>query len=191
MAATETGNWVQHSTNPASATLSSITNPNATVSGLNTVGIYRFTWSSLGCADTMQITLNNTSTSSQSKSICQGQSFNGHNTAGVYIDTFQNKVGCDSIVTLNLAILNNSTSTIARTICQGESFLGRSMSGTFVDKFVSANGCDSLRTLVLNVNPIHNPIINKSICEGSLLWVRRQRALTPLIIKIVLAVIVQ
>ena len=166
MAATETGNWVQHSTNPASATLSSITNPNATVSGLNTVGIYRFTWSSLGCADTMQITLNNTSTSSQSKSICQGQSFNGHNTAGVYIDTFQNKVGCDSIVTLNLTILNNSTSTIARTICQGESFLGRSMSGTFVDKFVSANGCDSLRTLVLNVNPIHNPIINKSICEG-------------------------
>ena len=166
MAATETGNWVQHSTNPASATFSSITNPNATVSGLNTVGIYRFTWSSLGCADTMQITLNNTSTSSQSKSICQGQSFNGHNTAGVYLDTFQNKVGCDSIVTLNLTILNNSTSNIAKTICQGESFLGRSMSGTFVDKLVSANGCDSLRTLVLNVNPIHNPIINKSICDG-------------------------
>jgi gliding motility-associated-like protein len=166
MAATETGTWVQHSTNPATVTFSSLTNPNATVSGLNTVGIYRFTWSSLGCADTMQITVNNTSASNQNKSICQGQSFNGHNTAGVYIDTFQNKAGCDSIVTLNLTVLNNSASTIAKTICQGESFLGRSTSGTYVDKLVSVNGCDSIRTLNLVVNPSHSPVLNKSICDG-------------------------
>jgi gliding motility-associated-like protein len=166
MAATETGTWMQHSTNPTTVTFSSLTNPNATVSGLNTVGIYRFTWSSLGCADTMQITVNNTSASSLNKSICQGQSFNGHNTAGVYLDTFQNKVGCDSIVTLNLTILNNSTFNIAKTICQGEGFLGRSTSGTYLDKLVSANGCDSLRTLILTVNPSHNPVMNKSICDG-------------------------
>lgn len=166
MAATETGSWVQHATNPATVTFSSLTNPNATVSGLNTVGIYRFTWSSLGCADTMQIAVNNTSTSNQSKSICQGQSFNGHTATGTYLDTFKNKAGCDSIVTLNLTILNNSNSTIAKSICQGESFLGRSVAGTYVDKLVSANGCDSLRTLILIVNPSHNPVMNKSICDG-------------------------
>jgi gliding motility-associated-like protein len=166
MAATETGNWIKHSTNPSNVTFSSETNPNATVTGLNTVGIYRFTWSSLGCADTMQITVNNTSTSSQNKTICQGQSFNGHTTAGVYTDNFKTKAGCDSIVTLNLTVLNNSAFTIAKTICQGESFLGRTEAGTYIDKLVSANGCDSMRTLSLTVNPSHNPVINKSICDG-------------------------
>lgn len=166
MAATETGNWVQHSTNPASATFSSLTNPNATVSGLNTVGIYRFTWSSLGCADTMQIMVNNTSNSSENKSICQGQSYRGHSSTGVYSDTLKNKAGCDSIITLTLTVKNHRSSTINKSICQGENFLGYTTSGTYVDKLVSANGCDSLRTLNLLVNPAHAPTINKSICDG-------------------------
>lgn len=166
MAATETGNWIQHSTNPSTVSFSSLTNPNATVTGLNTAGIYRFTWSSLGCADTMQITVHNTSSSTQNKTICQGQTFNGHTTTGIYLDTFINKTGCDSIVSLHLTVLSNSASTIHKTICQGESFLGRSTTGTYVDKLVSANGCDSMRTLILTVNPSNYPVINKSICDG-------------------------
>jgi len=166
MAATETGTWIPFSTNPTSVSFSSITNPNAIVSGLNSPGIYKFTWSSLGCADTMQITVLNTSSATENKTICQGQSYKGHTTAGTYRDTFKNQVGCDSIVTLNLTINPNSSSNIAKTICQGESFLGRTNSGTYVDKLVSANGCDSLRTLVLTVLPSQNVVINKSICNG-------------------------
>lgn len=166
MAATETGTWIQHSTNPSTVSFSSTTNATATVSGFNTPGIYKFTWSSLGCADTMQIKVNNTSATNETKFICQGQSYRGHTTAGTYYDTLKNAVGCDSVITLNLTVKPNSSSTINKTICQGESFLGRTVAGTYVDKLVSANGCDSIRTLILTVNPTHTPIINKSICNG-------------------------
>ena len=166
MAATETGTWIQHPTNPSTVSFSSLTNPNATVSGFNTSGMYKYTWSSLGCADTMQITVLNTSSSNENKSICQGQSYRGHSTAGVYKDTLKNIAGCDSILTLTLSVKNNSSSTINKTICQGENFLGYTSTGTYIDKLVSANGCDSIRTLNLIVNPAHKPVINKSICDG-------------------------
>lgn len=166
MAATETGTWIQHSSNPSSVTLSSVTNPLATVSGLNTPGVYRLTWSSLGCADTMQITVYPTKASSVTKSICQGQSYQGHTNSGVYLDTLKTVFNCDSIVTLTLTVLNKSSSTINKTICQGESFLGYTSSGTYTDVLVNAVGCDSIRTLNLIVNPTHTPTIIKGICNG-------------------------
>jgi gliding motility-associated-like protein len=166
MAATETGTWIQHATNPAPVVFSSVTNPSATVSGLNTVGVYKYTWSSLGCADTMQITVNPTHAASVTKSICQGQTYQGHSTTGTYTDILKNNYGCDSVVTLTLTILNKSTSTINKTICQGESFLGYTTTGTFTDILVNSVGCDSTRTLNLTVNPSHAKTIVKGICDG-------------------------
>lgn len=166
MSATETGTWLQSATNPITVNFSSKTNPNALVTGFNMPGIYHYTWSSLGCEDIMQIAVYNTSSSNETKTICQGQTYRGHSATGVYKDTLKNIAGCDSIITLTLTVNPNSGSTIYKTICQGESFLGRTTSGTYTDKLVSANGCDSLRTLILTVNPSHNPVINKSICDG-------------------------
>jgi gliding motility-associated-like protein len=166
MAATETGTWVQHSTNPATVSFSSLINPLATVTGFNTTGIYKFTWSSLGCADTMQITVNPTHATSVAQSICQGKSYQGHTTSGVYVDNLKNSFGCDSIVTLTLTVKNNSSSIISKTICQGENFLGYTTSGTYTDILVNAIGCDSIRTLNLTVNPTHVKTIVKGICFG-------------------------
>jgi gliding motility-associated-like protein len=42
--------------------------------------------------------------------ICQGQNYLGHSTAGTYVDTLTNAAGCDSIRTLNLTINNNCVS---------------------------------------------------------------------------------
>jgi gliding motility-associated-like protein len=166
MAATETGTWIQHSSNPTPVNFSSLTNPLATVSGFTIPGIYKYTWSSLGCADTMQITVNPTHATTVTQSICQGKSYQGHTTAGNYVDVLQNKFGCDSVVTLTLTIKNNTSSTIAKSICQGEAFLGYTTSGSFTDILVNSIGCDSIRVLNLTVNPSHAITINKSICDG-------------------------
>jgi hypothetical protein len=85
------------------------------------------------------------------KAICEGQSFEGYNTNGIYIDTFASSSGCDSIRTLHLIVTSKVVSTINKTICQGQSFEGYNSTGTYVDTFPSASGCDSIRTLHLSV----------------------------------------
>lgn len=166
MNATETGTWIKHTTNPANVNFSSLTNPNAFVSGFTNPGIYKFTWSSLGCADTVQITVNNTSSTTVSPSICQGQNYLGYTTTGNYVKTLTNSKGCDSIVTINLTVKANTSATINQTICQGNSYLGRTTTGIYKDTLVNAQGCDSIRTLNLTVNPTYSKTTVKAICFG-------------------------
>ena len=42
--------------------------------------------------------------SSESRTICPGQSYHGHTTTGTYRDVLTNALGCDSIVTLQLSV---------------------------------------------------------------------------------------
>lgn len=166
MNATETGTWIAHPTNPSTVNFSSLSNPTAVVNGFTSTGIYKFTWSSLGCADTVQVSIGNNSSITTNKSICQGQSFNGHNATGIYKDTFLSANGCDSIVQLNLTVNQPTSSSIQKTICQGETFLGRTTTGTYTDILVNVKGCDSVRTLSLTVNPTHATTIVKGICQN-------------------------
>jgi len=48
--------------------------------------------------------------STKDTTICQGMTFRGHISTGIYIDTIPNAVGCDSIMTLNLTVINCSCS---------------------------------------------------------------------------------
>lgn len=87
----------------------------------------------------------------QQRTICQGQSYEGHTTTGTYRDTLQAANGCDSIRVLQLTVAATLTAQVSRTICEGQSFEGHSVAGTYIDTFRTAGGCDSLRTLQLTV----------------------------------------
>ncbi len=146
------------------------------------IGPYQVVWSTPGTKN-IRLTVTNTSCGNQyiktkqlvlragsaitiSRSICQGQSYLGYNTTGVYTDTFSTANGCDSIRILNLTVNPRPTLTITRSICQGQSYLGYSTSGTYMDTFAIPNGCDSIRTLNLTVKPKRTTTITQSICQG-------------------------
>ena len=134
--------------------------------------------SSNGCVaqDTMLVSQNPSVFSAYSDSVCLGYnySFNGQqlNQAGVYVDTLQNVLGCDSIVTLQLSIVQPLSSNISASICSGDTYLfnGQSITneGQYSVTIPSAFGCDSTVQLTLSLNPL--PIVNVEdtlVCSGT------------------------
>jgi len=121
---------------------------------------------SCASTDTVIITVLPQIVTSINKTICQGQSFEGYNATGIFIDTLVNVNGCDSIRTLNLIVTAPVQTSINEIICEGNSYLGYTVTGNYVDTFLNVNGCDSIRTLNLIVNSITYSTINKSICQG-------------------------
>lgn len=90
--------------------------------------------------------------------------------SGIYMDIFQNQVGCDSIVSTFLNVLPNSTDIVDIEICEGESAnIGggiQTTTGTYADTLQSANGCDSIIISRLTVLPIYDIVNEVSICDG-------------------------
>ena len=140
-----------------------------------TAGSYLDTFlNSTGCDSvvTLNLSIRPTSTGTINTSICAGTSyvFNGVNrsTAGSYLDTLLNYIGCDSVVTLNLSIRPTSTGTINASICAGTSYLfngvNRITAGSYLDTFLNSTGCDSIVTLRLSVNPTSSSIQNIALC---------------------------
>ncbi len=82
--------------------------------------------------------------------ICNGDSIlvdsNYYSISGTYIDTLQNAVGCDSIITTNLTVQTPVNQIF--TICFGDSVVvGTSVyhtSGNYSDTITSSFGCDSI-----------------------------------------------
>jgi gliding motility-associated-like protein len=132
---------------------------------------------SVGCDSvvTLNLVMLSTSTGSIAASICSGTSylFNGINrfTAGLYLDTFVNSVGCDSVVTLTLTIRPTSTGSISASICPGSVYLfngiNRTTAGAYLDTFPNYLGCDSIVTLNLSIRPTSSRSFSVSICPGS------------------------
>ena len=132
---------------------------------------------SVGCDSvvTLNLIMLSTSTGSISASICSGTSylFNGINrfTAGAYLDTFPNSVGCDSVVTLTLTIRATSTGSIIASICPGSTYLfngiNRTIAGAYLDTFPTYLGCDSIVTLTLSIRPTSSRSFSVNICPGS------------------------
>ena len=89
--------------------------------------------------------------------ICDGDTILVNNTlyftTGTYIDTLQNTVGCDSIITTNLTVQTPVNQSF--TICSGDSVVvGTSVyhtSGNYSDTITSSIGCDSIVHTNLNI----------------------------------------
>lgn len=74
--------------------------------------------------------------------------------SGVYVDTFTNSAGCDSIVTLDLKLSTATLTDLAVDLCEGDSYpFGGSLltePGTYIDTLVGTGGCDSVLNLRLS-----------------------------------------
>ena len=144
--------------------------------GLNisSAGIYLDTLLSyLGCDSiiSLNLTMNPVSRVSIFETICSNETylFNGiyRNATGIYLDTFTNRRGCDSVLELNLTVVPIVYNTISRTICENQYYLFNGVfltdAGTYVDTLVNYRGCDSVLTLNLSVNPTSFSTINNVV----------------------------
>jgi gliding motility-associated-like protein len=65
----------------------------------------------------------NSGSTTIAKTICRGDSYEGHYKTGTYLDTLKSVNGCDSVVTLNLTVNAGVSLGPDRTICAGDSVL--------------------------------------------------------------------
>ncbi|MDD4848371.1 MAG: T9SS type A sorting domain-containing protein, partial [Bacteroidales bacterium] len=74
--------------------------------------------------------------------------------SGDYVQTFQNALGCDSVVTLHLTINESETYEFTATACEEYTWNNETYteSGDYVQSFQNALGCDSIVTLHLTIN---------------------------------------
>ncbi len=142
-------------------------NTSATSSSIqvNSPGIYSaIATNANGCTeqDSMEVFQNPTVYSSFADSICAGSTYTFHgqsiSQAGIYVDTLQNLLGCDSIVTLQLSLVQPNSSSISASICDGDTYVfngqNLTISGQYSVIIPSVFGCDSLVQLTLTVNPL-------------------------------------
>ncbi|MCO5231422.1 MAG: gliding motility-associated C-terminal domain-containing protein [Chitinophagales bacterium] len=130
-----------------------------------------------GCDSIIHLQLNvlKLDTLSIYKSICKGQSYvfagQTYTTSGVYSHTYENTLGCDSIVTLNLKVINPVTTRLNPIICEGEKVkVGThtyTVTGNYTDSLISSKGCDSIVITNLTVLPRERTILDPIICAGS------------------------
>ena len=100
-------------------------------------------------------------------SICEGSSYNGHDTTGTYTDTFLTIEGCDSIVSLDLTVIPNVIEELFLEICEGESFENYTQTGLYRDTLTASTTCDSIRIINLQVLADTLETSTATICEGS------------------------
>ncbi|MEY4658421.1 MAG: hypothetical protein RJB36_187 [Bacteroidota bacterium] len=132
---------------------------------VNSPGVYTATAIGVnGCSaqDSMEVFQNPTVFSTVIDSVCIGYSYNFNGQlltqAGIYTDTLQNALGCDSIITLQLSLVQIPSSSISASICAGDTYLfnGQSLTsaGQYAVTIPSVFGCDSLVQLNLNLLPL-------------------------------------
>lgn len=94
--------------------------------------------------------------------LCPGTSYNFSakypelTEAGVYTDTIQNALGCDSVISVDIKNVPNVQTIIRAAICEGEVysndvFAGLSRAGDYPSEQKTVYGCDSIVTLHLLV----------------------------------------
>jgi len=104
---------------------------------------------------------------------CDGIAYNWHGkiltVSGIYFDTLQTVLGCDSIYQLTLTVFETREGIELATICQGETYWWNGFpytrSGEYAITFHDGY-CDSTATLLLTVNPIPHTYIHVDICQG-------------------------
>ncbi len=143
----------------------------------STAGIYIDAYQTINGCDsivTTDLSINPIVSTTNTVFICEGESYfeqsSEYTSAGIYIDTYQTSLGCDSVVTTDLTVhpIPEITNTVS--ICDGESYFEQlseyTQTGIYTDIYQSINGCDSIVTTDLTVNPVLNTTNSVSICDG-------------------------
>jgi uncharacterized repeat protein (TIGR01451 family) len=130
----------------------------------------------LGCDSfvILHFTIKPISQTTLTQSICSNQSFSfNHHTltqSGIYYDTLQNYLGCDSFITLYFTIKPISQTTLTQSICSNQTFSfnhhNLTSSGIYYDTLTNYVGCDSLVILNFTYHLISTKIINQTICNN-------------------------
>ncbi len=147
--------------------------PNGTV--VSSPGIYNDTLAAANTCDSVVITnlsFLRTDTVTNNVSICEGENYlaggQAQTVSGTYLDTFQNNVGCDSVVSTILNVIGPVYHNEDVSICEGESyFIGGAFqtdAGIYYDTLLSALNCDSIVITELIINPITSTEVFDTIC---------------------------
>lgn len=106
---------------------------------------------------------------------CDGDTLTLNNkkyfTAGNFVDTLVNSVGCDSILNIKITLQPKSLTFDTLTLCEGNSFTlpnGQTITqtGSYIAKFINSVGCDSLKNYSITFNPTKSINIDTAICKG-------------------------
>ena len=143
----------------------------------NSVGIYVDSLQSFfGCDSIITTTLavNPIFSSTQNQTICQGDSvlFGGtfYNSTGIYTDSLQTILGCDSLEVLDLTVNPSYQINVNETICQGDSLLiggsYQTVTGFFSDTLQTVLLCDSIINTTLIVESNYYDTTTLRLCQG-------------------------
>ena len=107
------------------------------------------------CYDSVYIEVLNNSTFSEVLTLCDSIVWNGvtYDSSGVYSDTLQNSLGCDSILILDVTFVQPTYGNETLTACDSVTWNGITYdsSGTFIDTIPNHLGCDSIVTIDVNL----------------------------------------
>ena len=129
-----------------------------------------------GCDSLVALSLNllDTDRVQQSAAICPDETYIFGSISisepGIYLDTFSNISGCDSIVALLVEEISEKFNRLFDEFCEGDFYVfnGDTLTedGIYDYELLAESGCDSTVTLTLVENPIYNFSIDEEICEG-------------------------
>jgi len=164
------GNNITLTGNSSSVTFSNVfLNPNA-----STLNFTSTITSELGDVDTQSFSFNIvcqciTQYLDVVITACDNFTWDGvvYDSTGLYINTYTDLLGCDSIVTLNLTINNSSAGSVDITACDNFTWDGvvYDATGSYTNIYTGVNGCDSLMTLNLTINNSFNSLLDTSTCD--------------------------
>ncbi len=146
--------------------------------------------SSLGCDSVVYTTIIVSPRESYyvERALCLGDSAflaGGWQTAaGLYVDTFANTLGCDSIMQTDLTFIPYYYTFDTLYICDGDPIPGQPRLGggpslfdgavTFVDTLVASGGCDSIVEYTVISNPPSSAFVDLQLCAGDSLLIGGQ-----------------
>ena len=102
--------------------------------------------------------------------------------AGIYLDTFRNHLGCDSIIVSDIVASTSSATTQDITLCTGFIRVGPYIhfsSGTYHDTLVNVFGCDSVVITNFLTNLAYGRSMSLSMCPGDTIRVYGTAYTTP------------
>jgi Leucine-rich repeat (LRR) protein len=107
------------------------------------------------CSDSIFIHVLNSSSYTEIQTTCDSVVWNGssYDSTGIYIDTLQNYLGCDSVITLDLTVGQPIYVTEIQSDCDSVVWNGTSYlnSGIYTDSLLTIDGCDSIVTLDVDI----------------------------------------